>query len=450
MTFTPFDYQHPMIDWLAERSQSILWAEPGLGKTVVTLSRMNDLLIDGSRGILVIAPLRVATCTWPSQLEQWDHSSWMTVANLRTKEGLAAWGKGTAQVYLLNYDLLLSPRIRERLAAKTLPVDTCVWDELSLAKNHASKRINAFRKHNHHFKNRIGLTGTPISNGYLDLFAQTRLIDDGERLGRSFHHYQNTYFESDFMGYKWTIRPGAKEKIDAKLADLCLTTRAADHLHLPPTVFEDINVTLPPQARKDYDRMEKELLLQFERDPDVVALNAAALMTKLLQIASGSVYDEAGGVQEIHVAKLDALVKLRKNLGAAPLLLLTSYKHEMARVLKAIPDAERFDEKRLPEFRAGKIRTWVADYRSLAHGIDGMQDACSHICWFTPTWSREYYDQANARLVRTGQTQPTFVYRILCPNTADDAVVEALRTKGEDREGLMLAVKNLQRLRQTK
>jgi hypothetical protein len=221
-------------------------------------------------------------------------------------------------------------------------------------------------------------------------------------------------------------------------------------LHLPPTVFEDINVPLPAEARKHYGKMEKELLLRFEREPDVVALNAAALMNKLLQIASGAVYDEERGVQEIHTAKLEALVKLRKNLGAEPLIVSVSYKHEMARVLKAIPDAERFDEKRLHDFRQGKIRTWVADYRSMSHGIDGMQDACSRVCWFTPTWSREFYDQLNARVIRTGQSHLTYIYRILCPNTADDAVVEALRTKGEDREGLMLAVKNLQRLRQTK
>jgi hypothetical protein len=447
MTFTPFDYQHPMLDWLAQRERAVLWAGMGLGKTVVTLSRLNDLLIDGSRGILIVAPLRVATCTWPEQLSKWDHSSWMQVANMRTPEGLAAWDKGTAQVYLINYDMLMSAKIRSRLAAKHLPVDTVVWDELSAAKNHASKRINAFRKHNHHFVNRIGLTGTPISNSYLDLFAQTRLIDDGERLGKSFHHYRNSFFESDYMGFKWTIRPGAKEKIDAKLADLCLTTLSADHLDVPPTVIDDIVVPLPAQARADYDRMERDLLLRFAAEPDVVALNAAALMNKLLQIGSGAVYDEEGGVQEIHDAKLAVLVKLRKSLKAQPLLLLVSYRHEMKRILQVIPDAEKFDEKRLPDFRQGKIRTWVADFRSLAHGIDGMQDACSHICWFTPTWSREYYDQANARLVRTGQKQPTFVHRILCPNTADDAVVEALRAKGEDKEGLMLAVKNLQRLR---
>lgn len=437
-----------MIDWLANRDKAILWAEPGLGKSAVTLHRISDLLIDGSRGVLIIAPLRVATCTWPLQCELWDHSSWFKVANLRTPEGLKAWDKGTAQVYLINYEMLLSPKILSRLNAKHLPVDTCVWDELSLAKSHDSKRINAFRKYNHHFTHRIGLTGTPISNSYLDLFAQTRLIDDGERLGRSFHHFRNTYFESDFMGFTWKIRPGAKETIDTKLADLCLTTRAVDHLNVPPTHINDINVALPAKARAEYDKMEKDLLLRFEKEPDVVALNAASLITKLLQIASGAVYDEERGVQELHTAKIEALVKLRKSLGAEPLLLLTSYKHEMSRILTALPNAERFDEARLPEFRQGKIHTWVADYRSLAHGIDGMQDACSNICWFTPTWSREYYDQANARLVRTGQNRPTFVHRILCPNTADDAVVEALRSKGEDKEGLMLAVRNLQRLRQ--
>lgn len=447
MKFTPLPHQPLLLDWLATRDKSVLWAEPGLGKTSVTLSHINDLLIDGVRGVLIIAPLRVATCTWPLQCELWDHSKWMKVSNLRTPEGLREWDRGKSHIYLLNYDLLLAPRILKRLAAKHLPVDTVVWDELSMAKSHDSKRINAFRKYNHHFQHRVGLTGTPISNSYLDLFAQTRLIDDGERLGKSYHHYRNTFFTSDYQGFKWTIRPGAKEVIDAKLADLCLTVKANEWLNVPPTHIDDINVTLPAKARAEYDKMEKELLLRFVSEPDVVALNAAALMTKLLQIASGAVYDEERGVQDIHDGKIEALVKLRKGLGREPMLVLTSYKHEMARILKAMPDAERFDEKRLPEFRRGKIRTWVADYRSLAHGIDGMQDSCSHICWFTPTWSREYYDQANARLVRTGQNRPTFVHRILCPNTADDAVVEALRAKGDEKEGLMLAVRNLQRLR---
>lgn len=439
-----------MLDWLDQRRHAVLWAGMGLGKTVVTLSRVNDLLIDGSRGVLIIAPLRVATCTWPEQIERWDHSSWFTVANMRTPEGLKAWDKGTANVYLLNYDLLLAPRILERLARKTAPVDTVVWDECSTAKAHDSKRINHFRKHNHHFVNRIGLTGTPMSNSLLDVFAQTRLIDDGARLGRSYHHFRQTYFNADYTGYKWTIREGAKEKIMAKLADLCLTVRSEDWLDIPPTEVQDINVTLPPKARRDYDRMEKELLLEFAAEPDVVALNAAALMTKLLQITSGAVYDEDGGIRPIHDAKIESLVKLRKRLGTEPLLVLVSYKHEMERVLRASPCAERFDEKRLPEFRTGRIRTWVADFRSLSHGIDGLQDACSHICWFTPPWSRERYDQSNARIARTGQGKPTFIHRLLVPGTADDAVVEALRSHGEEKESLLIAVRNLQRISQTK
>lgn len=318
----------------------------------------------------------------------------------------------------------------------------------SLAKNPTSVRFNAIRPYLPMFKDgRIGLTGTPVPNNYLDLFAQIRLLDDGQRLGRSFSQYRQAYFTSDWSGYTWTINPGAKEIIDAKIADLCLVMLGDDYLDLPTCSTEDIQVTLPAEAKAAYKKLEKELLLELEKS-DVVALNMATLSNKLLQLTGGSIYGEERVVNHIHTAKIDALLKLRKKHKKEPMLVLTSFKHESARILEAIPGAQKFDEKDLDKWKRGEIHTWVSDPRSLAFGIDGLQIGGRIAVWFTMTWSQETYIQANARLVRTGQSSETLIYRIICGGTIDDAVCEAIREKSDTQSGLLNALKALQKLKE--
>ena len=470
-----------MLDWLKSRDRSALFCSPGLGKTVVTLDAIAERIATGeSRAALIVSPLRVTTITWPNQIAFWDHSKWMKIAHLRTPEGWDRWKRGDFDVALINPEQL--PTIERRVkcrrckgdliesldcgdcedgfvvqrnvgavermfkGTKTSHVDTLVIDELSLAKDPTSKRFRSLWPWLERFQYRIGLTGTPVPNNYLDLWGQIRLLDDGQRLGRSFHHYKQLYFQqADYMGYSYTLRPGAKEIIDGKLADLALTMLGDDWLDVPTCESIDVEVKLPPAAVADYKKLEKELLIELEKS-DVVALNAATLAGKLLQITSGAVYDDQKGVHHVHDAKIEALKKLRKKHGKEPILVLCAFKHESARVLEAIPGSRMFDEKDLAAWQRGEIHTWVANCASLSHGIDGIQKGGRIAVWMTLTYSNEMYLQTNARLVRTGQSRETLVYRLIVPGSVDDAVCEALRTKSDTQTGLLHALKNLQKI----
>ena len=459
MIYVPMPHQPIARRWLDEHDYAMLWMGCGLGKTVVVLDKIADLIADGSKGVLITAPLRVAKITWPAQVERWDHTRWLRIVNLTTKEGERAWEEGSADIYITNPERLPSiertvkgkttrtPGHAERfLRRKHVPVDTLVVDEISVFKNAASRRANSLRAYNHHFKRRWGLTGTPIPNSYLDVFAQTRLIDDGERFGRSFTQFRERYFESDYMGFKYTLRPGAKEIINDKLKDLALILRSSDYLTIPDTRVEDIEVTLCPAAERAYRTLEKEYLLQLERG-EIVALNAAALTNKLLQLAGGVVYDADKNVHEIHDTKLVALEKLLKIHKDEPVLVLTAFIHEIDRVLKRLPGAVQFHEKHLGDWGKGRIKVMVANPGQMSHGIDGMQDGGRIIVWLTPTYDPQKYHQTNARLARTGQDMETLVYRIVVKGGIDEAVVETLRDKEETQNGAMLALKNLQRLK---
>jgi len=457
--FKPFDYQQMMLDWSMDKNCFAYFASPGLGKTAVVLWMLDHWMLSAqSRGALIIGPLRVSRITHPTQIELWEHSSWMKVAHLHTEEGMQAWHDGSADVYLANPERLQTREIRGKKypglvqklmkGKKTLPVDTLIIDEISQAKSPSSKRFGSLRPYLPMFKQRVGLTGTPTPNSYLDLFAQIRLLDDGERLGAFYGKYQAAFFESDFMGFKFNLRPGAKEKIDSKISDIALVMLSEDYLDVPTCTTTDIEVALPDKARKSYRTMEKELLVQLEKS-EIVALNAATLMGKLLQIAGGAVYDENRGVEILHDAKLKELLKIRKKHDREPILVLTQYKHEMARVLETVEGSKQFNEKDLGAWQRGEIHTWVANCSSLSHGLDGLQKSSRIAVWMTLPWSNEKYLQTNARLVRTGQSQETIIYRILASDTADSAVVEALRNKGDTQTGLMQALKNLQLLRKT-
>jgi superfamily II DNA or RNA helicase len=445
--FRPFDYQPAMVEHLVNNERAALFVPPGKGKTVVTLAALDQLATIGQmRGALIVAPLRVCSITWPAQVARWLHSSWMKVANLRTKDGLDAWHEGTADIYLINSEMLPT-RLPEMFpkGSRHCPVDTLVIDELSLAKNPTSKRFKALRAHLPKFKRRIGLTGTPVPNNYLDLFAQVRLLDDGERLGRTITAYRDEWFyQADYMGYTYKLRQGAKEEIDAKLSDLCLVLMGEGN-ELPASSTIDVPVTLPKEAKARYRTLQKELLVALDKG-EITAPSAATLCNKLLQFTSGAVYDEDRAVLDVHSAKLEALREIRSRHKGEPILVLCAFKHESERVLKAIAGARMFDERDMAQWQAGEIMTWVADPRSLSHGIDGLQRSCRIAVWVSLTYSNETYLQTNARLIRTGQAAETLIYRLICPGTIDDAVAEALRNKSDTQSGMLNAVHALQQL----
>lgn len=491
MKWTPNPFQPEMVDWLLDNEEAMLWAGCGSGKTVVSLTAISELIQQGiCRGALVIAPFRVLATSFPSQIEKWDHLRWLKIANMRTPEGQQAWEDGSADLYLVNSELLptitrsirckkckaegcqhctdgfveqVSPGFVDRFIKKrkTLPVDILLVDEVSLARNSSSVRFNALRPYLHDiekidgkrnfrspFRRKFAMTGTPHPNSYLDIFAQVRLIDGGKRFGTAFTRYRDRYFTSDYMGFKWELKPGAKEEIDAKLTDLALVMPDECYGELPPCITEDVEVALPADAMKAYRTLEKELLVELTTGT-VEALSAAALATKLLQLTSGQVLDSERGIHVTHDIKLKALRQIRKKHPKEPLIVFTSYIHERERILREFPEARQFDEKRIPEWQAGKIPMWVSDCRSMAFGIDGLQVGGRICVWMTPTYSWEMYHQAISRLVRTGQQQETIVYRVIASGTLDEAVVESVKAKEEGNSGLVEAIRTLQKIRKT-
>jgi superfamily II DNA or RNA helicase len=447
-TFEPFNYQIPMVEHLLANDRAALFVSPGKGKTVVTLTALDVLATCGQlKGALIVAPLRVCSITWPAQVARWAHTSWMRVANLRTAEGLQAWLDGTADIYLINSELLPNrlPLMFPKKKTFVCPVDTLVIDELSLAKNPQSKRFKALHKHLGGITRRWGLTGTPIPNNYLDLWMQIKMLDDGKRLGKTFSGYKDEHFyPADYMGYTFKLVTGAKEQIDRRLADLALVM-VGDPNDLPASSIIDIPAIMPPAARRQYKTLEKEMLAEIA-DGEITAPSAGVLVNKLLQMTSGAVYDEDRNVLPVHTAKLDALRGLLDKHRGEPVLILTAFKHESARIIAAIPEARMFDEMLLGEWQDGRIPIWVADPRSLSHGIDGLQKSCRIAIWCSLTYSHETYVQTNARLIRTGQTAETIIYRIIAPGTIDDAVAEALRDKSDTQTGMLHAVRALQRM----
>ena len=450
MIYTPRPYNLAASDHLTRRSEAALFTGMGLGKTASTLHAVDRLFREGeSSGVLVVAPLRVANLTWPAEVEKWDDFSYMRVANLRTREGKEHLRKRDAHLYTCNYEML--PAVSN---IENPPWDTVVFDELTRAKGHNSKRINEYRKEAYKLARRWGLTGTPAPNSYMELFAQIRLLDEGKRLGRSFHAFRNCWFRpTDFMEYNWEARPGAVEEILERISDLALVQRSSDFSDVADMILEEHEVPLPPDARKAYDQMERDLLLQL-KESTVLAPNAAVLAGKLLQMTGGAVYDLEKRVHLIHDAKIEATKKLCKKLNPEPVLIACNYQHEQDRLSKAIPGATRFDSATTPKaqadllarWNAGKIPALVLHPRSGGHGLN-MQEGGRHVLWYSLPYSREEYDQLNARLHRSGQKDEVIIHHLVSPGTIDDAVAETLKTRGEDQRALLAVLHNLQKLR---
>ena len=425
MILNPQPHQTQMRDFMRDNARAGVFAAMGLRKTSSTLLAMQDLMADGAcRRALVVAPLRVARLTWPNEIRKWDCFRGME-----------------RNIKVINYESL-------HKVGDLRGTDLVVFDELTKAKNPTSKRINALRPLLRPDMRRWGLTGTPRPNSLLELFAQIRLLDDGQRLGRSYSQFQQTWFTSDYMGYNWTPREGAKEAIYEKIRDLTITLRAEDYSDVADTVVEDIEVALPESARGVYNELEKELLAYIEKR-EVVAVNAAVLVNKLLQVCGGAIYDAERSVLPVHNAKLKALEKLTHGLGRERAIIFCNFIHERERICKAIPgaiDAAKFAGDIEDAWNSGRIDFLVADPRSMGHGLN-LQGGGRTVIWFSPTHSRELYDQANARVARSGQKEVPQVFRLICPGTVDDAVVETLRERGDAQNEMLSILSNLKQLR---
>ena len=446
MRFEPFPYQQEAIRRIIEQPAAGLFLDMGMGKTVITLTAINELMFDRFEvaRVLVIAPKRVAETTWPDEVKAWDHLRHLRVALVLGSERQRIEAlRRQADIYVINRENVVW--LVERLG-RQWPFDMVVIDELSSFKSPRAKRFRALRKVRPFIKRIVGLTGTPAPNGLIDLWPQVYLLDQGERLGRTVTGYRERYFlpakmdSSRRIVYTWKPKPGAEEAIHKKLADLCVSMKAEDWLALPERLDRVVTVKLPGEAYEQYRQMERDLLLPHA-DGDVVATTGATLAGKLLQMANGAVYDEHGKVRVIHEAKLDALEDVVEAANGRPVLVFYSYQHDLARIKARFPEARALETERdVRDWNAGKVAIMLAHPAAAGHGLN-LQAGGNIIAWFGLPWSLELYQQANARLYRQGQTRSVIIHHLVAQGTIDEAVMEALKAKKLTQESLLKAVK---------
>lgn len=391
--------------------------------------------------VLVIAPKRVAEDTWTREHAKWDHLRHLCVSKVlgspeQRRRALAT----DADIYVIGRDnvVWLVEQCRQ-----SWPFDMVVIDELSSFKNPQAKRFRALRKVMPRVSRVVGLTGTPSANGLMDLWPEIYLLDRGERLGKTLGTYRETYFRpgarSGYVVYKWEPVRGAQERIQAAIGDICISMSASDYLKLPKRIDNRILVKLSPQEMQQYKTMEAEQLLHID-DEDVVALSAAAVMTKLLQIANGSVYSAAGNVVRLHQAKLEALLEIIDTTDG-PVLVFYSYKHDLSTILAAVPGARTLNSPEdIADWNAGKVQLLLAHPASVGYGLN-LQEGGHVIVWYGLTWSLELYQQANARLYRQGQDKPVIIHHLIAEGTVDEQVMDALEAKDTSQAALMAALK---------
>jgi len=401
--------------------------------------------------VLVIAPLRVARDTWPAEIRKWDHLRELDVSVIvgDAKTRVAAVNR-PAMVYIINRENTKWLVEYYEKNGRRWDFDCVVIDELSSFKNHQSQRFKWLRKIRPYVKRWIGLTGTPTSNGLMDLWAEIGILDGGERLGRFIGRYREAYFRPGAMNphtgivYKYTIRPGAEEQIYRKISDITISMKALDYLQMPECVSVTHEVQMSPAERDIYDRMKNDLIIPLE-DGDVDAVNAASLSNKLLQMSNGAVYDENGNVRLIHQRKLEMLEDLIEAANGQPVLVAYWFRHDKARIqeyLKGIGYATREikESKDIQDWNIGKIPVALIHPASAGHGLN-IQDGGHILIWFGLTWSLELYMQANARLWRQGQQNTVTIHHIITKGTVDEDVMAALEAKDVTQEKLIAAVK---------
>lgn len=438
MIYRPYEYQRTATQWIMKHPRCGLFLDMGLGKTVSTLTAVQQMIDDAEIDkVLVVAPKKVAETTWTTEAAKWDHLGALRVVKVMGTEKqrkLALEKPG--DVYVIGRDSFVWLC---GLYGGMLPFDVLVIDELTSFKSSKSQRFKAMRIATPTVRRVIGLTGTPAPNGLVDLWAQMYCLDMGERLGRSVTKYKETYFDI----HKWnnievraTCKSGCEKIIRDKIADICLSMQRKDYLQLPDLLIHTESVELSKTMMDRYTQFEKEKVLEFikqehEGEPaNILANSAAGLLNKLSQFANGAVYDEDRNVHEIHEEKLDRLAGLVEAANS-PVLVFYQYQHDIARITRKLKDYKVVaykNEAQLLEWNAGNIDVLLAHPASTAYGLN-MQDGGHYIVWFGTGWNLELYQQANARLHRQGQQYPVTVYKLLCSHTVDERANAALESK---------------------
>lgn len=442
--FVPHAYQKVAIEKIIENPAYALLLDMGLGKTVSTLTAVDELKNDyfDVEKVLVIAPKRVAEDTWSREVAKWEHLRHLKISKvLGTEQQRRKALQKQADIYVINRENV-EWLVSYYENGKTWPFDMIVIDELSSFKNPSSKRFKALRKVRTRTKRVVGLTGTPAPNSLIDLWSQIYLIDMGERLEKTFTKYKSKYFKQDpYRVYHIELQEGAEQQIYSKIDDVCLSMKAKDYLKdLPAAVMNVVELELSPKERELYDQLEKDSLLQFA-DGDIVATTAAVLSNKLLQLSSGAAYNDKDGVQIIHSVKLDALEEIVEGSQGKPILVFYNYKHDVERIKKKFKQARELDDSNtIEKWNNGEIEILLAHPASAGHGLN-MQDGGHTIVWYGLNWSLELYMQANARLHRQGQKETVVVHHLVLKDSIDERVMSVLQGKEQQQEALMEAVK---------
>ena len=444
MKFSPHDYQAYAIDYIKAHPIAAVLLDMGLGKTVISLTAIADLLFDSfeAHRVLVIAPLRVARDTWPAEIEKWEHLQQLTYSVVvgTPKERRAALMAG-ADITIINRE-----NLQWLIEDSGFPFDydMVVIDELSSFKNHQAKRFQALMKVRSKVKRIIGLTGTPSSNGLMDLWAEFKLLDMGQRLGRFISQYRNNYFLPDKRNgqiiYSYKPMPYAEDAIYRKISDVTISMKSTDHLKMPELISSKYEVRLSEEERNRYEELKSQLVLQLP-EGEVTAANAASLTGKLVQLANGAIYSDDGDTVEFHNRKLDALEDIIEAANGKPLLVAYWFKHDLERIKQRFDVREIKSSKDINDWNSGKIPVAVIHPASAGHGLN-LQAGGSTLIWFGLTWSLELYQQTNARLWRQGQTAGTVVIQhIITKGTIDERILKALSRKELTQNSLIDAVK---------
>lgn len=449
MKYNPHDYQRYATEYIESHPAAAVFLDMGLGKTSITLTALNNLLFDyfDVHRILVVAPLRVARNTWSDEIEKWDHLHNLTfaIAVGTEKERIAALTQ-KSDITMINRENL--QWLIEK-SGQPFEYDMVVIDELSSFKNHQAKRFKALMKVRPKVKRIVGLTGTPSSNGLMDLFAEFKILDMGARLGRFIGQYRNSYFKPDKVNgpivYSYKPLPGAEDAIYQKISDITISMKAADHLKMPELINTKYMVHLSDKEKKKYEDMKAELVLALP-EGEITAANAASLSNKLSQMANGAVYADDESILSVHERKLDALEDIIESANGKPLLVAYWFKHDLMRI------EQRLNEKKIPfqkldtdasmkRWNKGELPVALIHPASAGHGLN-LQSGGSTLVWFGITWSLELYQQIVARLYRQGQESRTVtIIHILTQGTVDEKIMKALADKDSTQSALIDAVK---------
>ena len=448
MIYEPYPYQQYCAARIVADAAVGLFLDMGLGKTVITLDAINTLRYDrwAVQRVLIIAPKKVAEGTWTKEAQKWEHLRHLRISAVLGSQQKRLRALATpADIYVINRD---NVAWLVDYFKNAWPFDMVVLDESSSFKNSQSKRFKALKLVRSRINRLVELTGTPASNGLIDLWAQIYLLDGGARLGRTLGQYRERFFDPDKRSrtqiFSYTPKDGSMEYIQQAIGDICVSMKAEDYLNLPDRMFDDVPVVLDDKARKAYRQLERDLLLELD-EGQITAASAGVLTGKLLQLCNGAVYDSEKRPLAIHNCKVEAFLEVLEQLNGQHCLVFYNFQHDRDRLLAALEPLGlrvRVYQSAADEdaWNAGEVDVLLAHPASCAYGLN-LQNGGHHIVWFGLTWSLEQYEQANKRLHRQGQRHPVIVHHLVVQGGMDEDVIESLRAKGDTQEALMDALK---------